>query len=399
VTDRVITEAAVVTPGGVLDPGWVAISKGRITGIGAGGAPEPGEHPGSVIAAGGRWVVPGFVDLHVHGGDGCQVNSGSPAETREAVRQMARFHARHGTTGLLATAVSDTPERLLATVEGVAEHVRLGDPGGARVLGIHLEGPWLAHVKMGAQNPATLRRPSTDELKRLIEAGRGTIRLLTLAPELPGADELIAVARAAGIRVAIGHSDATFEQVVAAFEAGVSHVAHLFNAMSPLHHRRPGAVGAALLDEDVTLEVIADLVHVHPAVLSIVARLAPGRLTAVTDAIPAAGLEPGEYRLGDHDLRVEEDRAVLAAEPATLAGSLVTMDRVLRNLVEVVGLSVTEAVRATATTPAAVIGMHDFGVIRAGAVADLVVMGDGFEHEATIVGGELVPGATGPAAA
>lgn len=390
-TDCVLTEAAVVTPNGVLDPGWVAVSGGRIAAIGRGPAPPPSERREAFLVEGaGRWVVPGFVDLHVHGGNGAQVNGSSPGEVQEAVREIARFHVRHGTTSLLATAVSDTPERLLATVEGVADHIRLGDPQGARVLGTHLEGPWLARVKTGAQDPATLREPSVDELEELLLAGRGLVRLITIAPELRGAAELIRTARSAGVRVAVGHTDATFEQTVTAFSMGASHVTHLFNAMSGLHHRRPGPVTAALLHEEVTLEVIADLEHVHPAVLSLVARVAPGRVAAVTDAVPAAGLTPGSASLGGLDLALEGHRVVLASDPATLAGSALTMDRALANLVEIVGLGVPEAVQATAGTPAAVIGMHDIGVLRVGAVADLALLGDGFVCEATMVGGHLV---------
>jgi len=392
-TESVITEATVVTSTGVFDPGWVAVSDGRIAAVGRGPAPRPSERrDGLVIEAAGRWVVPGFVDLHVHGGEGAQVNGDSPDEVQDAVKRIARYHARYGTTSLLATTVSDTPERLLATVEGVADFIRVGDPEGARVLGIHLEGPWLARVRMGAQNPATLREPSVEELQQLLLAGRGLIRLITIAPELPGAAEVIKAAKAAGVRVAIGHTDATFEQAVTAFTLGASHVTHLFNAMSGLHHRHPGAVTAALLHEEVTLELIADLEHVHPAVLSLVARLAPGRFVAITDAVPAAGLPPGAAFLGALDLAVEGHRVVLASDPSTLAGSSLTMDRALANLVEVVGLGVPEAVQAAATTPAAVIGMHDIGVLRVGAVADLAFLGDRFVCQATMVGGHIVSG-------
>ncbi len=390
VTDCVITEGAVVTPSEVLDPGYVAVSDGRITAVGPGRPPAALVRQASVIEGGGRWVVPGFIDVHVHGGDGAQVNGDSIGEVVASIATIARFHARHGTTSLLATAVSDTSRRLETTVEGVAEFMRVGG-GGARVLGTHLEGPWLARAKMGAQNPATLRDPSLDELRRLLEAGKGSVRLVTIAPELPSAPELVAAAVAEGVRVAVGHTDATYEQVVAAFDAGASHATHLFNAMAPLHHRRPGPVAAALLDERVTLELLADLAHVHPAVLELVFRLAPGRVAAVSDAVQVAGLEPGNYELGGIEVRLEGSRVSLAGDPATLAGSALTMDRALRNLVEVAGLGVPEAVRAASTTPAAVTGMHDIGVIRVGAVADLALLGDDFRCEATMVGGHLIP--------
>ena len=225
-------------------------------------------------------------------------------------------------------------------------------PGGATIRGIHLEGPGIAPAKAGAHDPNALRLPDADELRRSADASGASIRMVTLAPELRGSEQLIAVALELGIAVAIGHTAADYDTTVAAIEAGARHATHLFNAMTPLHHRRPGAATALLLDDRVTVEVVADLEHVHPAVLALAARCAPGRLVAVSDATPAAGLGPGSYQIGQMDVTVAGDRVTLSSDPGTLAGSVLTMERAVRNLAGAAGLTLAEAVGAATTTPA-----------------------------------------------
>lgn len=375
----------VVTPETVISPGWLEVRDGQIAGLGEWTHAEE-----SVIDLGPRIVAPGYVDVHVHGGDGAQVNGDRPEGVRAALQQIARFHVRHGTTSLLATTVSDTQENLLTTVSAIAEAVGQRLPGGATIAGIHLEGPWIARAKLGAHDPFALRLPDPDELWALSEASGGSIRMVTLAPELPRSDELIAAALELGIAVAIGHTDAGFEATRAAIDAGARHATHLFNAMAPLHHRRPGALTALLLDERVTLEVIADLQHVHPAVLQLAARSAPGRLVAVSDAISAAGLEPGSYEIGRMLVSVANSRATLATDPSTLAGSVLTMDAAVRNLVAVVGLSLGAAIAAATSTPAKALGRHGdrLGRLQPGMPADLVVLEPDLSVAATIVAGE-----------
>ncbi|MHB1987742.1 MAG: N-acetylglucosamine-6-phosphate deacetylase [Acidimicrobiales bacterium] len=296
-----------------------------------------------VVDLGNRTIVPGFVDLHVHGGDGAQVNGDDGDEITASLERLARFHARHGTTSLLATTVSDSPDRLLTTMRAIAKlaaadlrartnrAVRTAGtpsrPGRARIAGAHLEGPFISRARAGAQEPRWVRDPDVAELDRLVEVGAGALRLVTLAPELGGALCLIGrlVTSGTGVCVAVGHSDAEFETAVAAFEHGASHVTHLFNAMAPLHHRQPGIVGAALSRGDVTLELVADLEHVHPVVLEITARLARERIVAVSDATPGAGLptRPGNnrQRLGTLDVTVSGRRVELARSPGTLGES------------------------------------------------------------------------------
>jgi N-acetylglucosamine-6-phosphate deacetylase len=412
--DYVLIAGTVVTPDRVLSPGWVAVRDGTIANVGGlAGVGTSGEGPSGagpaglgglagglpagfgasrVVDLGRRIVTPGSFDLHVHGGDGAQVNGDRDEDFTAALTRIARFHARHGTTSLLATTVSDTPERLLATVQSVGRVVGRRVPDGATIRGIHLEGPWIAQSKIGAHDPQALRPPDVDELRRLAEASGGSIRMLTLAPELPGSDRLQAAAVDLGIGVAIGHSDADYDTTRAAIEAGARHATHLFNAMVPLHHRRPGAVTALLLDDRVSVEVIADLEHVHAAVLALVARCAPGRLVAVSDATPATGLGPGSYQIGRMEVAVAGGRATLTSASGTLAGSVLTMDRAVRNLVAAAGISLPEAVRAASTTPARAAGCaaEGLGSLAPGAPADLVVLEPNLSVAATIVAGEVV---------
>ena len=384
----VLQAPLIVLEDAILRPGYLMISGAVVTACGEGihraadapGCPDAGGPGGPtdvpVVEVGGI-VTAGFVDVHVHGGNGAQVNGDSAAEIADSLGRISRFHARHGTTSLLATTVSDTPDRLAATVAGVASVVSRGAGGGARILGVHLEGPWIARAKLGAQDPSALRSPDPGELRALFGAGEGCVRMVTLAPELPGADRLIEEAVGDGVVVAIGHTDADFDTARRAFDAGARHVAHLFNAMTPIHHRRPGPVTAALLDERVTLEVIADLEHVHPGVLRLAARLAPGRLVAVSDAVPAAGLEPGSYQLGRLEVTVADGHVTLANDPSTLAGSTLTLDRAISNLIADVGLPLEAALAAASAVPGRAIGSAGgrlVGTLAPGAPADLVVL-------------------------
>lgn len=365
-----------------LRPGWVGVRGAQVDMVGTG--PTPPDL--TVLDLGDRLLAPGFVDIHVHGGAGAQVNGDSPEQVRRSVATLARFHVRHGTTSLLATTVSDSPERLLAAVRGVTDAAQAYAEGSARVLGVHLEGPWLAAGKAGAQDPSQLRPPTTTELQALLAAGSDTIRLLTIAPELPGARGVIGTAVDAGVVVSVGHTEADEKTVAAAFDAGARHVTHLFNAMPGLHHRRPGPVGAALADARVSVEVIADGVHLHPSVLALVCAAAGGRVVAVTDAMAATGLGPGRYQLGRLDVVVDDGRVILADHEQTLAGSLLTMERAVATLVAA-GVSLPAAIGAATSAPADVIGEHCKGRLERGSDADLVVLTPDLSVAATMVAG------------
>lgn len=374
----------VLTPEGMLAPGWLSLSGGRIDAVGAG--PPPPDRPR--IALGDRICAPGFVDLHVHGGAGAQVNADTAAEAREAVGRIAAFHLTHGTTGLLPTTVSDTPERTLATVAGIAAAVE--DEGAARVLGVHLEGPWLAPERAGAQDPTALRAIDEAEVEQLLEAAQGHLRIVTLAPELSGAEQLIERLVAVQAIVSLGHTEADYEVAKRAVERGARHFTHLFNAMPALSHRRPGPIGVALTESEVAAELIADGHHVHPTVLAIAFAQAE-RPILVTDASAAAGLPEGAVaHLGRLEVVVAGGAVTLASDQGTLAGSALTMDAAVRTMVKWAGVGLPEALEAASTTPAAAIGRPDLGRLQEGAAADLVVLDQDLAVAATLVGGRVL---------
>lgn len=371
-----LTDARVVTPTGVLEAGWVGIESGQITEVGSGAVSETGERHG----LGGRWVVPGFIDLHVHGGGGHASLSADPAEILAA----AAFHRSHGTTRSLASIVSAPLDEMLAALAAISDAV----PG---VIGSHLEGPFLSPTRAGAHDPRHLLPPDPATFERLLDAARGTLRVITIAPELPGGLELVRRAVAAGVVVAVGHSDADHAQASAAFDAGASLVTHLCNAMRPWHHREPGLVGAALARPDVVSELINDGVHLHDATARVVfAAAGPTRIALVTDAIAAAGAGHGESRLGHAAVRISGGVARLA-DGHTLAGSTLTMDVVFRRAVRELGVPIQDAVMACSTTPARVLGIADHvGSLEAGRAADLLVLGDDLAVEAVMADGRWI---------
>jgi len=364
VDDLLVTAPRILTPDRVLAPGWVSVTGERVTGVGSGTPP-----PASTRRHLAGTVVPGLVDLHVHGGGGSDF--GQAADDPQAVPRGVAAHRRHGTTTILASLVSAPRELLLRQVAALAE---LADEG--VVDGIHLEGPWLAPARAGAHDPAALRLPDAAELDALQRAGRGHVRVVTLAPELDGAIDAVRRIAAAGAVVAVGHTDADAATVRRAVDAGARLGTHLFNAMPPLHHREPGPVGALLADPRCTVELIADGVHVHPEVLRIAATAAgPGRWALVTDAIAAAaGGGEGLLRVGDVEVDVRDGVARTTATGA-LAGSTLSLDAAVRRALTS-GLPLVDAVAAATATPASVLGLADRGVLAPGARADLVALDD-----------------------
>lgn len=359
--------------GCVLAPaGWIHGSvdfNGRILEVR--GEPVQAPPPGEDI------ILPGFVDLHVHGGGGADVMDGA-----DAIDTIARLHARHGTTAMLATTVTAPEAEMHAALAGIGRAVRRRAKGAARVLGVHLEGPYINKAKLGAQ-PDAARRADIDEVLALNELA--PIRILTLATELPGHLEFVRKLKEHGIVAQCGHTDGSYEDGVAAIMAGARGFTHLFNAMSPLHHRSPGIVGAALAHADFA-EIIPDLLHVHPGAIRGAMRAIP-KLYCVTDATAAAGMPDGEYPLGSHT--VTKCMGGVRLPDGTLAGSTLTMDQALRNLVDI-GLSLDDAARRVSTYPADHIGAFDRGRIAPGARSDLVVMTSGLRLKAVFVEGESV---------
>jgi N-acetylglucosamine-6-phosphate deacetylase len=312
-----------------------------------------------------RFVLPGFIDLHVHGGAGADCMAGV-----EAVRRMARFHAAHGTTALLATTVTAPRPQLLTAFAGIGAAMAAGDRAGARILGAHLEGPFISPEALGAQPPFAIG-PDPDLVDEL--AALAPIRVATMAPEIDPGGLLLAHLTALGVRVQIGHTTCSYAEACAALAAGAAGFTHLFNAMSGLHHRRAGAVGAALARGE-WAELILDFVHVEAGAVGVALRAIPN-LYCITDAVAATGMPPGEYRLGEHQIFKQADAVRLA--DGTLAGSVLTMDRVLANLRRL-GVPLEQAALRCSTLPARYLGLEDRGRLVPGAVADVVVVaGDG----------------------
>ncbi|MDT5244592.1 MAG: N-acetylglucosamine-6-phosphate deacetylase, partial [Mycobacterium sp.] len=313
-------------------------------------------------------VVPGFVDTHLHGGGGANFSTASAAETETAVE----LHRRHGTTTLVASLVTAGPAELLRQVGELADDVRAG-----LIDGIHLEGPWLSTTRCGAHQPSLMRDPDPVEIDRVLDAGAGAIRMITLAPERDGALAAIKQIVDAGVVAAVGHTEATYELTRAAIAAGATVGTHLINAMRPIDRREPGPIEALLDDDRVTVELITDGVHVDPAIYRHVARAAgPDRVSLITDAMAAAGMADGEYWLGELAVAVADGVARVAGTQ-TIAGGTATMDRVFKFAVIHSGLprdkAVIAAVRQASINPARALGLPSAGLVP-GATADLVVL-------------------------
>jgi N-acetylglucosamine-6-phosphate deacetylase len=344
---------------GEVDDFWMLVEGDSITATGHGVAPTAD----TVIDVGGQWLVPGFIDLHCHGAGGFSFDDGA-----QAIRSALAVHRAHGTTRSLISLVANPLTALKSSLEVIAG---LGDP---LVLGAHLEGPFLEEAHRGAHNRDYLREPLPSDVAELLNAAAGTLRQITLAPDLPNALEAIEVLVEAGVTVAVGHTNATFEQTRLAFASGARLLTHAFNAMPGIHHRAPGPVVAAFEDDRVVIELILDGLHVHPDVARLAFASAPGRVALVTDAMAAAGSTDGDYQLGTLAVTVADGKAVLRGTD-TIAGSTLTLDRALRRAIHDVGLSPRAAVEAVTQTPAKAIGLdHRHGLLAPGFAADAVLL-------------------------
>lgn len=375
-----ITADEVVTGTEVLRHGWCEVTGMTITGVGAGPAPRPPD-----IALGPVTVAPGFVDMHVHGGGG----GAFPDATADSSARAVELHRSRGTTTMLASLVAASPDLLLHQVEVLADQVRSG-----LIAGIHLEGPWLSAHRCGAHDPAALRPPDRAEIDTLLTAAAGAITMVTLAPELPGALDLIPVLVDSGVVVAVGHTDADYDTTRKAIDVGATVGTHLFNAMRPIHQREPGPVIALVESPGVTVEIIGDGIHVHPALYRDIGnRVGPNRVALITDAMAGAGMPDGSYRLGGLPVDVSHGTATLSGTD-TIAGSTATMDRAFRFAVEHCGLPRDEALllaaRQTSINPARAVGLSRSGV-RTGAMADLVVLSPDLSVDRVLLRGSWLP--------
>ena len=363
-----LRNASLVLPGGIVDQGWLLVEDGRITGAAAAaGQPEPVLGPQTAVHdLAGRHTVPGFVDMHVHGGGGATFTTGDA----EQAARVARFHLSHGTTTMVASTVTGE----LAEIEHhIGELSGLVQDG--VLAGLHLEGPFISKDRCGAHDPALLRAPEPASLRRLLRAGKGTVRMITVAPELEHGMDAVRLLTEEGVIAAVGHTDATYAQTRAAIDLGAPVGTHVFNAMRPVHHREPGPVTALLEQDQVLCEVVNDGLHVHPSVVSLMfAAAGAHRIALITDAMVAAGVGDGEYTLGSLSVHVRDGEARLA-DGDSLAGSTLTMDNALRNAVRLAGVSLPDAAVSASLTPARALGVADrVGSLEVGKQADLVVL-------------------------
>jgi len=380
----VIENGIVITPSESIEKGVVVFEDGKITAVGQKNRVKV-PRSAKVIDASGKIVAPGFVDIHVHGGKGRDIMDAS----YEAVKEIAKFLVSHGTTSFVPTTISAPRPDLLRTVKAVKTAMEKGTDG-AEVLGAHLEGPYINPEKRGAHDADYVRLPSMNEFEEIWEASDHAVRIVTLAPELEGSKMLIQKLRELGTVASIGHSNATYTQTVDAIKHGVRHATHMFNRMSGFDPREPGVVGAVLVHDELTAELICDGIHVHPAAMSLLTRVKGSeKVVLVTDAIRAAGMPDGEYVLSKQRIIVKD--GVSRLESGDFAGSTLTMDRAVRNIVKLVGAPLQTAVKMATINPAMVINVDgNKGSLESGKDADIVIIDDEINVYLTIKKGKIL---------
>ncbi|TXC96118.1 N-acetylglucosamine-6-phosphate deacetylase [Streptomyces sp. ISID311] len=369
----VLAGARIARPSGVVEQGRIAVEGGRIAAVRSRDADRGQEGDegaaGETMDLSGHLIVPGFVDMHVHGGGGGSFSSADPEECLAVIGT----HRRHGTTSMVASTVTGELADLARQAAVLAELVQQGE-----LAGIHFEGPFISPHRCGAHQPELLRDPDPAEVRRLLDAAHGTAVMMTVAPELPGGLDSVRLLADAGVIAAVGHTDSSYDATRRAIDAGATVATHLFNAMPALGHRAPGPVAALLEDERITVELINDGTHLHPSVLQLAVRQAgDGRVAFITDAMGAAGMSDGMYPLGPMQVEVTDGVARISGGPTagSIAGSTLTLDRAFRRAVTVDGLTVDQAVQALSATPARLLGIDDrTGSLTYGKDADLVVL-------------------------
>lgn len=389
--DVVLLADRVITPVQVLATGWVHVRGERVAATGAGAPPSAG---GTVLRLPrGSTVVPGLVDMHVHGTGGGDMTARDPTEVRTALRALAAA----GVTSCVASLVTAPADELEESLSVLAGLVADPDPGTARLVGTHMEGPFLSPHHQGAHHGPSLRLPDLALLRRLLRAAGGQLRMMTLAPELPGSADLLRHLRDEGVVAAMGHTAATFDETREAVAAGISVGTHLFNGMRSAHHREPGPALSLLDSPQVVVELINDGEHVHPAVARVAVRAAgEGRLALISDGVAATAAPQGRYMLGRVAIRSHAGR-VETADGSSLGGGACTLDQALRRAVTVLGMDLPSAVAAATLVPARALGLaHRIGSLAAGRAADLCVLDEALHVVRVMVGGQWVDAAGGP---
>ncbi len=388
--DLIITGGRIITPLEELEEGFIAVRGTRISQMG------PMEKMPSVpagikeIDARGCFVIPGLIDIHTHGAQGFDVMDG----TEEALQAVTRHKLSRGTTGWVGTTVTSSRENILEAIRGFKQYFQRNPEEGV-LLGLHLEGPYISTAKKGAQNEEFIRVASISEYREWREELGPYLRVITLAPEIEGAEEVIKEAAADGVLVAAGHTNATYQETRQAMDHGMSHAAHFFNGMRSLHHREPGVVGAFLENSEATLELILDGAHLHPAIVRLVWKVAgPERTVLVTDSMRAAGMEDGEYELGGQEVNIEGGIARL--KDGTLAGSSLDLDQALLTLLEVAEVDLKTALPAATINPARCLGLdRERGSLEPGKRADIVLLDEKMNPQTTLYGGRVFGGEGG----
>ncbi|WP_044481802.1 N-acetylglucosamine-6-phosphate deacetylase [Paenibacillus antibioticophila] len=374
-----IIHAQVVTPRGIIKDGAVSVENGVIRYVGTTpGLASAGLSTHEAIDAQGAYVLPGFIDIHVHGG----MLQDFSAPSKQAFDDITKLHLSQGTTSMLATTMTMPKEVIDAVLEEVHRYIEDGMPY-AKLAGVHLEGPFINPNWPGAQNPAHIVPPNKAWVEQWNAKYPGLIKQVTLAPEQEGAHELIAFLRSQAIVAAAGHTDATYEEIMSAVEVGLHHAVHTFNAMTPFHHRKPGTAGAVLSSPAISAEIIADGIHVHKAGIQLLAQVKNNRnLILITDAMSAAGLGNGDYMLGDLPVVVKDNVCTLKEDEGTLAGSTLTMIRGFRHLVQEIGMTIEQASEAASGNPARLLRIdHSTGSIETGKLADLLLVSTDLQLE------------------
>jgi len=376
------THVDIITPFRVIDSGSLVVHGKRIAAV---GKMDEVEIPSGiqVFDFEGMMLTPGFIDVLVHGGGG----HGFADTNNEALENISSFFFKHGTTGMLAGLYSKTEKEMIVDVKRIVDFITKSQH--SNVWGIHLEGPFINRRLHGAMKADSLWEPDMAGWKRLYEASQGLIRLMTIAPELPGVDEIMRTAASKDVVLSIGHSAATYQEVLNAIDNGAAHVTHMFNAMKPIHHREPGVALAALLHNELKIELIADGIHIHPAVMKLLFKVkGEGGILLITDAIRACGMPDGEYTFMDQAIKVNDNRAYLS--DGTLAGSTLTMEKAVQNMVRLVEVPITKAVRMASLNGAKVLGLeHHKGILAVGKDADLVVLDRDFNVQMTVFEGAI----------
>jgi N-acetylglucosamine-6-phosphate deacetylase len=378
--------ATVITPVQVLTRSAVVVSdEGKILYVGS--MEDAPRSEGLQLDMRGRMVIPGMIDVHVHGGYG--VGFGALETLEEDLEKYSKWVVETGVTGFLTSIASPDAQSMIEVIEAYVPLFERGNSG-AEVLGFHLEGPFLSREKKGAFHPEWLRDPVIEEAQAFLDAGKGWVRQMTLAPELPGAEEVASMYRKAGVVVAMGHTNTDYQVASAALRGDFTHVTHTYNAQRGFHHREPGVFGAVLTSEEVTAELIADTIHVHPGAMETLIRcVGTDRVVLITDAIIGAGLPDGEYESVEFTVTIQDGRVTL--EDGTLAGSAAVLNRCVQNVHEIVGVPLDQAVKMASLNPARAMGFSSrLGSLAEGKDASLVVIDDQVNVYLTMVNGEIV---------